>query len=101
MLIPINRLIGNRRHKNPENRAETNTPDSIHISPLLLALASRDWDGQVDDHGRIIARGTRGWCVNVWGGSDINPPHGPNDFSVWQDTGEVFSQGYYGPEVRC
>jgi hypothetical protein len=75
--------------------------EPLYISPIMLAISSRDWNGSVDDHGRIVRRGDAGWFVNVWGESDINPPHGPGQFNVWQDTGEVFSNVYYGPEVRC
>lgn len=49
--------------------------------PIALGVASADFDGHVDDSGRLIYDGTRGWFISTTTGDAIfHPPHDSEAF---------------------
>ena len=64
-----------------------------------IGIASPDFNGQVDDDGRILDRGTQGFCFVVTTGQAV--VHEPYDFLAWRwVTAERRAMyRHYGPEV--
>lgn len=63
-----------------------------------LGIASPDWNGYMDDAGRIVDPGTQGFAFSVVTGRGV--AHPPYDFLRWRWI-ESEHRPYYGPAGVC